>query len=431
MKKNTKRFLKTAHKGIRKDEQSGMFEARKQIDGKPFRDVFSNLRDAINWKKTFHPHLTYTNTELVRGIDKIQNNIAPSNTIITKPNGLDLGYKFRDAWDLYETFHFPLLQKSSIKEREKYRDGFLSDLMSFKMIEINAKLLDIFMKKQKEKALVAKVKRRKNFDNDLKLLKAFLNFYRENYDEQFSNPILKRHYALGIIKKSESKKEKMTLKEFELFLSGFTCQFWRDVAEAQFFFSGRVQDVGGLQVESIFLEAKKVEVKYVAIWGDNKKFWYLKDIPKNGYERWVYINNRLSEILKRRIEDRPKELCEHFSEQTGKRLDFVFHIDGEPISYRQVQYQYNKALKRVGLDDKFSSTHFLRKAMAKATRDNVSLDAAQAIGGWRDIKVVQDIYTDIPEDLSIEASKVIENLIYGNKTNSPDDDPSRKLSLVN
>ena len=41
--------------------------------------------------------------------------------------------------------------------------------------------------------------RRNNFRNDLKCLKTLLNWYRENYDGMFVVPILKRHFALGIL----------------------------------------------------------------------------------------------------------------------------------------------------------------------------------------------------------------------------------------
>lgn len=52
--------------------------------------------------------------------------------------------------------------------------------------------------------------------------------------------------------------------------------------------------------------------------------------------------------------------------------------------------------------------------MAKATRDLMGLDAAQAVGGWKDRKIVEDIYTDVPQELCVEASKKVEGLLYGN-----------------
>lgn len=71
-------------------------------------------------------------------------------------------------------------------------------------------------------------------------------------------------------------------------------------------------------------------------------------------------------ILERRRENNSKLFCEFF--RTGERLNFVFEIEGQPVSYRAIQYNYNKALKKAGLYPQFSSTHILRKAMTNIVR---------------------------------------------------------------
>ena len=88
-----------------------------------------------------------------------------------------------------------------------------------------------------------------------------------------------------------------------------------------------------------------------------------------------------------------------FRKSTGERLDFVFAIEGQPVSYRSIQYQYNMALKRAGLFPEFSSTHILRKAMANITRQELGLDAAQVAGGWKSRAIVERTYTNAPTAL--------------------------------
>ena len=237
-----------------------------------------------------------------------------------------------------------------------------------------------------------------------------LNWYRENYDGLFVIPILKRHYTLGIIRKEVRRNsKKMTVEEVQLFFESFDCQFWRDFAEFHFYMAGRCQEPAGLQVENLFADHLKVED--VAVWGEDKKFLRLKETPKNGEERSVYYNNRMKEILRRRFKERSKVPCEFFRESTGERLNFVFEIDGQPLAYRTIQYQYNKALKKAGLYSRFKSTHILRKAMANLVRSKLGLDAAQAAGGWKSRDVVEKIYTDAPNELSRQAVDLAERLV--------------------
>ena len=92
---------------------------------------------------------------------------------------------------------------------------------------------------------------------------------------------------------------------------------------------------------------------------------------------------------------------------TGERLDFVFEHAGQPVSYRSIQYRYNKALKVAGLHPKFSSTHILRKAMANIVRQELGLDAAQASGGWKTRDIVERTYTDAP---NMSGKRIVEHV---------------------
>ncbi len=194
---------------------------------------------------------------------------------------------------------------------------------------------------------------------------------------------------MGIIRKVPKRNtQKMTLEQIQLFLNSFKNQFWRDFAELHFYMAGRSQEVGGIQWESVKFEKGLVKISDVSIWGENKRFIRLKEVPKNGSERTVYLNKQMEAILKRRKQEASKELCTFFRESTGERLNFVFEIEGEPVSYRTIQYQYNKALKKAGLFIQFKSTHILRKAMANIVRQEMGLDAAQAAGGWKSRKPI-------------------------------------------
>jgi len=185
--------------------------------------------------------------------------------------------------------------------------------------------------------------------------------------------------------------------------------FWRDFAETQFYLGARVSEIAGLQASSVDLEEKEICIQHVAIWNyETKLFDYLKDRPKNGEISYASINHKLEEVLKRRL--------------PLAKNGFVFHQDGGPLTYRSIQYNYNKALKSAGLSDRFSSTHIMRHSMGTITRKVTgSLDSAQAVTRHKDSRVAQQ-YASLPTDANRKAVNdvydFLDELEYGKKKNS-------------
>ena len=99
--------------------------------------------------------------------------------------------------------------------------------------------------------------------------------------------------------------------------------------------------------------------------------------------------------------------------RTGRMVpcNFVFHIDGRPLKYREIQYRYDKALKKAGLKHKYSATHILRHSMANLVRERLGLEHAQAVGGWKTRSLVEHVYTQQPAHLTHDALKNIENFM--------------------
>ena len=112
----------------------------------------------------------------------------------------------------------------------------------------------------------------------------------------------------------------------------------------------------------------------------------------------IGLESLLSEVFKRRLNEMP----------TG--CNYVFHKDGGPLSYRQVQAAYNRALINAGLGE-FSSTHIMRHSMATLTRKVTgSLEATQAVTGHKDQKLVQH-YATLPENAQKNAVMSVEKHI--------------------
>lgn len=260
MTKKRKRFVPLKdHKGIRKDLSTGKYVVRKYIDGKEYCETFDKISNAVFWRRNFHPLLT--DTEINIGVSTKFVDLDNLERIQTRPNGTDKRFTFKDVWELYKKQYFPSLEPQTIDDRLKFAKHFFPDLMKKKMVELSPEFLDLFIEKKVNEARLINNPRRKNFDNDLKVLKAIFNWYRENYDGMFVNPILKRHYVAGTIKpRYRQVSRKMTLEQVKYFLDSFEDLFWRDFAEMHFFMAGRVQEVAGLQKENVDLDKGMIKI---------------------------------------------------------------------------------------------------------------------------------------------------------------------------
>ncbi len=373
------------YKGIKKDLKTGRYLVRKYINGREHSKSFDSLKEAVNWRANFHPSVSEAIVT-----QKVESNDL--RDMLEKPlqrklNGEDLGYYFRDVWELYQKIYIPSLERSS-QEHRLSKQVFYLPLMNYKMVEITANLLDVFIAEHRKSAIENRSKR-SNFDDDFKCLKALLNWYRQNYDPLFMNPVLPRHKHAGIIRKIIKKNKKMKPEQLISFFNELPL-FWRDFAECQFYMGARVSEVAGLQVQSVDFKEMQICIQYVAVWAyRNKEFEYLKEYPKNGEISYASINKKMEEILKRRI--------------PLSANGFIFHENGEPLRYRTIQYQFNKALKKAGLGDQFSSTHIMRHSMGTITRKVTgSVDMAQAVTRHKDIQIAQQ-YASLPTDANRKA----------------------------
>lgn len=289
--------------------------------------------------------------------------------------------------DNYLKCHVSSLEESSIR-RCKQRADFFKEFAIYKMEDVSPFFID---DQKKMVSLNLKKSRRYSFKEELKFLRAFCNWYQENYDHTFSNPVLKRHFKLGQIKEKVDKDKKVPAAELIKFFSVFEKSLYRDMAIVQFYLAARIQEVAGLQVKNVYFDEGSLDIKEVVVWGKDKKFFKLKSRPKNGEIKRYYMSDQVREILKRRIDFLPRG------------CSFVFNDKANPLHYRQIQYYYNRALRRCGLSSRYSGTHFLRHSMATITRTVTgSLEATQAVTGHKDQRMVEH-YATLPAQVQVNA----------------------------
>ncbi|MBF0363829.1 MAG: tyrosine-type recombinase/integrase [Oligoflexia bacterium] len=421
--KNHKRFLTLKkHTGIRKDLLYDRYEAYKSIDGVRYSERFASLVEAIKWRNEFSPTNNKSSSDSVQASTSSSTSpssqatqFSPHEMEIRRANGIDSIITFKEVWKLYQKFRFPLL---STARRDKVidRSHFMNRLLDEKMANLNPNYFDLYIERMKRECLRTLPLRRYNYEFELDIIKTVFNWYRENYDHTFYLPILKRHYDLGVVRRLKKVNRKMSPENLILFFS--TLQpFWRDVAQFQFFTATRIGEVAGLQIGSINFKKRTVTIENNAVFdhtGD-KHVIELKP-PKNGEIRVQNITHQLEEILRRRLTE------------NEKNCSYLFNIRGKPLSYRQCQNAYNRALKTSGLYQQgFRSTHFLRHSAATITRELFgSLDYVAAMTGHKDLKMLQHYASLSADKFQMEASEKLEDFMLKTKKSGE----GRGLSLV-
>jgi len=380
---NNKRYATLkADPGIKKDLFTSIFQVTKSIKGKRFYASFDSLREARHWKNTFVPEMKTTREA-----------ISPTPLALATAKA---SMTFREVWELYKKQMLSTLEIST-QERRLEIAKFFNGIWDVSMSEMNPHLISKHITSKKEESIKNSDGRRFCFDDEIKALKAIFNWYREEIDHTFSSPILKRHKVMGRIKEKVYKEKKMHEHELHLFFKAMEDRpFWHDFAMAQFYLAGRVQEIAGIQKDSVDLKNQTVLIKDVAIWNRGKKFSHLKTLPKNGEVRECGLNETLNDIFERRLKELPAN------------CNFVFNIDGKPVGYRQVQYHYNMGLQKCGLDHRFSSTHIMRHSMATLTRlVTGSLESTQAVTGHKDQRMAQH-YASISSNVQKDAINQVE-----------------------
>lgn len=358
-------------KGIRKDLKSGKYEAYKKINGKRFSQYFDKISEAKAWRLTFVP---------------------------TEEKIAEKSLALKDLIEYYVENHVSKLATSTRLVRLD-RLKIFKELESTKVESITPDLLSRFFTRKAKEAVEAKSKRM-NFHQEIADLNAIFNYYKENFNYRFFNPVTKGLKASSVIKKNAKAKEKMSAEEFLTFFNALD-PYYQDVCLVQSRLAARISEVAGLQVGSIDFKKGKIVVKDVVVWGRKKEFVELKTNPKSGEIRECFITPDLETVLKRHLKNR------------FQGSGYVFHVNGKPLSYRSIQHAYDHALKKVGLYGRFSGTHIIRHFTAGITRlvcGNV--DAVQAVTGHKSVRLAEH-YSGLPSQIQSKAITQVEDYLNG------------------
>lgn len=353
-----KKYEKTKHKGIWKNTKCGTYSARKTVSKKKYSKSFKSLRDAIKWRAEFNGFSSTTRHENYNKLESL-------NGVCQKP--------FKEAWSNYLDFKSKTLHDSSFQQLQNIYKRFDEQLVSMPLNKISNTTITEYLERRK----LIPSNKRFSFRNELKTLKTFFNYVNNAIDFKFGNPVNQIHYQIGIVKaKSKIKKKRMVLTNNELyhFLS-FLPSPIKEIAIIQFYLGARVSEVMAMNEKNLDFISGEVIIRDVAvICGKTKKIASLKETPKNGKIRIALLPKSALSILS----------------SLGHNSDGYFFVENNKLlSYRRIQYHYNKSLKLMGIYPEVSGTHFLRHTAATIVRNKFSIEHTMAVTGHQNITMAQ------------------------------------------
>ena len=374
--------------GIYKQQNSGKYLAMKKIDGKQYQDSFVSIFEAKQWRKTFD------------GVSYI--------SVSTDENTSSNFSTLQEVWEVMQQHHFPTLATST-KDIWQRRYNLLKDIGHVPMDKITPSKITSWVNKHVEYFKSDDYQGsgrghagRCNMNNELNMFVTIFNWYKQS--EQFEKeavlltcPVKTKHRKLGFIKPVPDKRKQIDLQSAFLFFD-FLSPLYRDLAMMQFYCAGRIGEICGIQWSNIDLKNRRMLIKHSSIFhSTNKTFLELKPFPKNKETRPVFITDEILDILKRR---------EAFRELGN---NFVFHVEGKPIHYCNVQMNYRDAQRKSGVP--YTGTHILRHGMAKLARQvGGGLDAVLAMTGHKDIKLADHYSKSNEDDQRVFSEKIMEHI---------------------
>lgn len=340
--------MKTVSPGIRQKE-NGKFFVTKSIGTKRYYQEFDKLSEAKKWKKEFHPLLSPT-------VKK--NKLIP--TVSGQSNGKDKFITFGEVLEKYQKGFLRSLESYTQYKKLQRLSKFAPNLISVPMCAFTPDIVTNHLEDYRH--FIPKDSKRCNFDKELKDIASIFNWYRDNIDFTFINPVTKIHFKLGKIKDVPEKAKDMDMEEFSTFVAHLPPMF-RSMAIVMLLWALRVGEAAALSDDVINLKKKEALILNVMVWLRGRP--ELKRGTKTGADAKMPITDMIEAEIKQLHLNRPKG-CK-----------WLFHHKGKPLRYAMILKAFNKALLDSELP--YSGTHVIRHTMATITRKNLGLDAAQAI----------------------------------------------------
>jgi integrase len=368
--------MKTVKPGIRL-KSNGNYIATKSIDGKRYYKEFSTLREAEIWKNKFHPLANKSPAP-----NRPHPTLSSANEFV---NGRDQNVTVREVYEKYLKGPLKTFCSYSRYKIPKRMERFLPPIFSLRMCELTPDVITDLL--AVSEASVDPTYGRQSFKEELKYLKAILNWYRNEKDFTFNVPITKYHYK-SFNRVVAAKRKHLPVEDVVRFIANLE-ENLAIMATLQFLYALRIGEVCALSTDTVNLGMGTIHIRQTITWLKDRPV--LKETTKTEDEATLKMTPEVIALVSRLDAKRP----------SGCR--FFFHQNGKMPRYRPIVDAYNAALDAIGIKD-VRGSHFLRHSAATLSRKSGGIDAAQAILRHKSATMAQH-YAKL--DLNEKASEVV------------------------
>jgi|GEM_PF-4855852 len=335
------------------DPPSGaLYEARRTAHrgGERVSRTFPSLQESQSWKE----HRLF---EAIEQEAQVQN-----------------GYRLSDLISEFRSKRFPLLSEGSVIIYERLFKS-LKPIEHLVVDEIKPSDVDDWLSVlTSPEQMSQRRSTRISFDKELGALAVLLRWHIEEHDDaKLIFPIKRKHYRRGQVKKRLTRKVVLTDDESKKWLAILkaTNPLFHAIAFVQISQALRISEVCAMKWSNLDMTAGRYEICEHVLWprvqGKQAKLAPGTKTTLQSYwiPLWEDVQMVLAEMKK------------------SAKDDLIFSLNGNILTYRQIQYAYNRAFELAGLPHR--STHVCRHTGSTQFLDQTQdLLALQQMGGWKD-----------------------------------------------
>ncbi|OFY98107.1 MAG: hypothetical protein A2Z97_04225 [Bdellovibrionales bacterium GWB1_52_6] len=246
-----------------------------------------------------------------------------------------------------------------------------------------------------------------DYKHEFSVLRGILNFYTSRYNRNYRLPFLKDHKPMLKVREKMKISKDLTVVEFQLFMDSlkkvcveYDCEVIYYLAFMQYATYCRVQESAALHFEDFDFGRNRITI--------NKKIQWLR---VRGLEPRLVDGAKANGGKVIPMGELAGRVFKEWVLKSGVRKGLLFSIDGEMLSYRQIEYRYTQALQRANLP--FRATHLLRHASLTEFYDHSKdLLLTAKMAGQRDVRSTMK-YTKVRDENVIRTQKQMDEKLVG------------------
>jgi integrase len=286
------------------------------------------------------------------------------------------------VWKTAQAPHLFVTTRENIFSKLKHAESFFNGWM---VMEIDSSAIDQWLAHLKNPDYLKGQKvTRLGYNEEYQALRHPLTYYMSRMNKEYRLPFLRQHKKmLKVRDKPETPPKDMPLAKVGEFLSRlkadvintkYECIYY--MAAIQYSEAGRIQEIAPLEVEDIEFITGQVRRNKRLIWRKHK-------MSEHFVQPGLKARGAVAGFSKYSL-----ALVKEWMIRSGTRKGPLFLIEGKHVTYRMIQFRYDKALAAVGIP--FRGTHLLRHAaLTEHYEIGKDLNATKAKAGHASIAMTQ------------------------------------------